>query len=120
MAFAFRGFDITSKFTIFELLSPLGRRAANLHLESPPSNAICSRGLLEPYEQFPGLCVAEPANCDVMAKAKSSMNDLLRSPRLLIGLFVVALTLEILLGQGDGGEAFFQGCLDFLRRLGLW
>jgi hypothetical protein len=111
---------ITSDFTIFELLSPSGRRTANLHLERPPGSAICSRGLLELYEQLSGLCVAEPVNRDVMAKAKPSMNELLKNPGLLIGLFVVALTLEILLGQGDGGEAFFHGCLDFLRRLGLW
>lgn len=48
------------------------------------------------------------------------MSDGLNNPKILAGLLAAALTLEILLGQGDAGDAFFQGFLDMLRRMGLW
>jgi hypothetical protein len=48
------------------------------------------------------------------------VNELVKNPKLLIGVLIVALTLEILLGQADAGDAFFQGCLDLLRQVGLW
>jgi hypothetical protein len=57
---------------------------------------------------------------DTIPKVGSAVNELLSNPKLLIAILVLAVTLEIMLGQGDGGEAFFQGCLDALRRLGLW
>jgi hypothetical protein len=47
-------------------------------------------------------------------------DTLMNNPKLLLALFALAVTLEIMLGQSDGGESFFQGCLDALRRLGLW
>jgi hypothetical protein len=49
-----------------------------------------------------------------------AVSDILKNPKLLVALFVLAMTLDILLGQGDGGDAFFQGFLDMLHRMGLW
>lgn len=49
-----------------------------------------------------------------------AVSDGLNNPKILAGLLAAALTLEILLGQGDAGDAFFQGFLDMLRRMGLW
>ena len=40
--------------------------------------------------------------------------------KLFFGVLILALALDIVLGRGDGGDAFFQSCLDLLRRIGLW
>lgn len=56
-----------------------------------------------------------PAN-SLQRRGQEIMNRL----KLLLALFVLAATLDLLLGEGDRSFPLVQACLDALRQLGLW